>query len=121
MGRNQNQAEASWRSRMTKFRGSNLTVVEFCRRESVSVPSFYHWRKRLEQGRPESKRRRRSGNGSQATAESNPFVPVKVSSSPMAEIEFPNGVQIRVPATNIEALRAAVLAGNEACRKVSSC
>jgi len=51
MGRMQNQAESSWRSRMTKFRRSKLTVVEFCRREAVSVPSFYHWRKQLEGGR----------------------------------------------------------------------
>ena len=60
MGRKQNQAESSWRSRMTKFRRSKLTVVEFCRREAVSVPSFYHWRKRLEGGRPRSNGRLRT-------------------------------------------------------------
>ena len=58
MGRKQNQVESSWRSRMAKFRRSNLTAVEFCRREGVSSPSFYQWRKRLEVGKPESKQRR---------------------------------------------------------------
>ena len=119
MGRKQNQAESSWRSRMTKFRRSKLTVVEFCRREAVSVPSFYHWRKRLEGGRPRSNGRLRTRKESLATCESNLFVPVKVSSSPLAEIEFPNGVRIRVPATNVEALRAAVLAGSDTCQEAS--
>ncbi len=119
MGRKQNQAESSWRSRMANFRRSNLTVVEFCRREGVSGPSFYQWRKRLEGSRPESKARRRSGKGSRANRASTLFVPVNVSSSPIAEIEFPNGVRIRVPATNVEALRAAVLAGSDTCQEAS--
>ena len=31
-----------------------------------------------------------------------------------AEIELPNGIKIRVPATNAEALRSAILAGHDA-------
>lgn len=119
MGRKQNQAESSWRSRMAKFCRSKWTVVEFCRREGVSVPSFYHWRKRLEVGQPRSNGRLRPANRALATRASNLFVPVSVSSSPMAEIEFPNGVRIRVPATNVEALRAAVLAGSDTCQEAS--
>jgi hypothetical protein len=38
-----------------------------------------------------------------------------------AEIELPNGIKIRVPATNVEALRAAVVAGHKACQEVASC
>ncbi len=48
MGRKVSQAETAWRGRMIRFRRGTLTVVEFCRREGVSVPSFYAWRKRLE-------------------------------------------------------------------------
>jgi hypothetical protein len=39
----------------------------------------------------------------------------------MAEIEFPNGVRVRVPATNVEAIRFAVLAGGDPFREESSC
>ena len=52
------------------------------------------------------------------------FVAVKVSSSEgvpnleLAEVELPSGVLIRVPATHAEALRVAILTGNEACREV---
>jgi len=53
-----------------------------------------------------------------------PFVPVKVSplegalNSGLAEVELPSGVLIRVPAIHAEALRVAILTGNEACREV---
>jgi hypothetical protein len=108
---------------MTRFRRGALTVVEFCRRESVSVPSFYAWRKRLEPA-VQSKSR---GEQSRSALPRKPkhaaslFVPVNVSSSPVAEIEFPNGVRVRVPATSVEAIRAAVLAGGDPFREESSC
>jgi len=111
MGRNQSQsAESVWRDRLARFRKSKLTVAEFCRQEGVSDPSFYQWRKRLDQGQVKSKQVQRS---SAPKAGQPPFVPVRVPPSAFAEVEFPNGVRIRVPATNVEALRAAIQAGNE--------
>jgi hypothetical protein len=123
MGRKVSQAEGAWRGRMTRFRRGTLTVVEFCRREGVSVPSFYAWRKRLEpalqsKSRGEQSRRALPRKLKQTASL---FVPVNVSSSPMAEIEFPNGVRVRVPATNVEAIRFAVLAGGDPFREESSC
>ena len=41
--------------------------------------------------------------------------------APATEIELPNGIKIRVPATNAEALRTAILAGHEVCQAVSPC
>ena len=38
-----------WRRRMTRFEEAQQSVAEFCRREGVSAPSFYQWRKRLAQ------------------------------------------------------------------------
>ena len=125
MGRKPSQStEAMWRDRLTRFRECGLTVKEYCRQEGVSDPSFYQWRQRLDMVPPGSKRVRRSGNGSTKTVNSQPFVPVKVSSSErvpnlgLAEVELPSGVLIRVPATHAEALRVAILTGNEACREV---
>jgi transposase-like protein len=117
MGRKQSsKVESVWRSRLARFRRGDLTVAEFCRREGVSTPSFYQWRKRLELGQQSSKRGRRSGNGSATAGDGSPFVAVSVSPPAIAEVEFPNGVRIRVPATNVEALRAAVLAGSDVWR-----
>lgn len=36
-----------WQARLARFQTETITVVEFCRREGVSVPSFYQWKKRL--------------------------------------------------------------------------
>ena len=111
MGRNQQRsAESLWRDRLAKYRQSDLTVAEFCRQEGVSNPSFYQWRKRLEQGRTRSKQNRPPSPSDDGQP---PFLPVTIPSSAVAEIELPNGVRIRVPATNAEPLRAAILAGNE--------
>ena len=116
-----NPAETAWRARMARYRGGSLTVAEFCRRERVSVASFYHWRKRLACTVAPKSPRQRSRGGSPSIRASNLFVPVNVTSSPVAEIEFPNGVRVRVPATNAEAIRAAVLAGGDPLGEDLSC
>ena len=36
-----------WRQRLQRFERSGLSVVAFCAKEGVSVPSFYAWRRRL--------------------------------------------------------------------------
>ena len=121
MGSQPNRSrEDTWRRRLVSFHSSGLSVAEFCRREDVSPPSFYQWRKRL--GRNPQTSRPSSAAGQPSTAQSQQrFVPVSVSLSAMAEVEFPNGVRIRVPAMTPEILRAAVLAGNDICRGVSQC
>ncbi len=106
MGVKQRQSgEVLWRDRLARFRKSKLTVAEFCRQEGISNPSFYQWRKRLAE-KPKPVR-------SRAKTTRSRLVPVKVSSSALVEIEFPNGIQMRVPAGNPEALRAVILAGQE--------
>jgi hypothetical protein len=87
------------------------------------TPSFYQWRKRLDLGvHPMSRcEPARASAPDKAEHASNLFVPVHVTSSAMAEIEYPNGVRVRVPATNVEAIRAAVLASGDLLREESSC
>ena len=130
MGRKPSQStEAVWRDRLARFRKSGLTVKEFCREEGVSDPSFYRWRQRLaDRGRQGAKRTGRAGGRRTKTAKSPPFVPVKVLAagdtqsalftSAFIEVELPNGVRIRVPAAHTDALRVAILTGNEVCREV---
>ena len=118
MGRKQNGSVAMvWRDRLARFGRSNLTVKQFCRQEGVSDAAFYQWRKRLKKGQQEAKAVRES-RGQRVVEASKPFVPVSVPSAAFTEIEFPNGVRVRVPATSAEALRVALTTGNEVCGEV---
>lgn len=41
------QVEEQWRQRLARFAASGQSIKQFCETESVSVWSFYHWRKKL--------------------------------------------------------------------------
>lgn len=43
------EREANWRGILTRFSLSGMSVREFCRRETLSEPSFYAWRRTLQQ------------------------------------------------------------------------
>ena len=120
MGRKRNRAtEAAWRDRLARCGKSGLTITDFCQQEGVSQPSFYQWRKRLRDerltGKPDDQRSERRSKSLK------PFVPVSVSGalvSEVAEVEFPNGIRVRVPAANLDALRVAIETGGAAWREV---
>lgn len=93
--------EEVWRLRVQRFLQSGLTVVAFCRREGVSTPSFYLWRKRLGlQPRP-------------ATAQRRPprpplaFLPVTLRAAGV-EVLLPNGARVLLPPGDADALRVAI-------------
>jgi transposase-like protein len=50
-----------WRRTVKAWKSSGLPVRQFCRREGVSEPSFYSWRKKLaqRQSRPSGTKRSR--------------------------------------------------------------
>ena len=52
-----------WTSRFERFENSGLTVVDFCESEGVSVPSYYHWKKKLR-----SRSKRKAANSFQSVA-----------------------------------------------------
>lgn len=114
-------AEAVWHERLARFDSGNLRVAEFCRREGLSTASFYRWRKRLEQRGRQPKRSGREDRESPANGQPSRFLPVNVVGLAEAEIELPNGIKIRVSATNAQALRTTILAAGDACREVASC
>jgi hypothetical protein len=68
----------------SRHRASSLTVHEFCRREGVSVPSFYQWRKKL----------------AHCPAEPT-FIPVSLPPSGAAPItlKLPGGAEIEIEAS----------------------
>lgn len=73
-------------------------------------------RKRLKQDGREGKETGEPARKRRNTTEA--FVPVSVATAAFAEVEFPNGVRVRVPATNAEALRVAIRVGDDVCREV---
>ena len=115
-GKQRESAVALWRGRLAKFRKSKLSVAEFCRQEGISNPSFYQWRKRLGEEAARSEQVQVPAKTPQSA-----LVPVKVSSSLFVEIEFPNGIRMRVPAGNSEVLRCVILAGNELSQEANRC
>lgn len=103
------QLVTAWRRRLDRQARSGLSVSEFCRREKISQPSFYQWRKRLAVERD-------AGNPPL-------FVPVEVESprceraAESIEIDLPNGAVVRLPITAGTPLVAAAIsaAANANC------
>ena len=107
------EREQVWRELIESQPWSGQTVAEWCEGASVSIASFYRWKKLLAE--PQGARRRRSAvPASGSKKRTSQFVPVAVrqpgmrsdDSSPTASshgsivrIEFPNGVVIHVSDT----------------------
>ncbi len=81
-----------WQRRMSRFQAAQQSVAEFCRKEGVSAPSFYQWRKRLAQrARPAEEEAR--------------FRPVRLVASAGIAVHLPGGTQLHVPTSDRQALR----------------
>lgn len=117
--RENRSAEAVWRRRLERFAARELTVKQFCRRERVSEASYYYWRRRLEGRRARRTATQRPGGNPKKKAV--PFVPVRIGAPTLAEVEFPNGIRVRVPVTNAEALRVVLAAGAPLCEEAPRC
>jgi hypothetical protein len=78
-----------WRERIGRWQRSGLSIAEFTRRERVSQPSFYAWRRRLRDAAP---------------SRSQPplFVPIELSAANRSpgsvQIELPGGAVVTLPA-----------------------
>jgi transposase-like protein len=101
-----------WRERLERHARSGASIAEFCRREGISPPSFYQWRKRL--------------SVVQRAAERPRFVPVHRAedsgSADGVEIELPGGVRVRLPAgASRELVTAAIEAAARAGREEAPC
>src|SRR5688500_19379117 len=95
-----------WRERLERHARSGVSIAEFCRRERLSPPSFYQWRKRL--------------SGVRCAADRPRFVPVHraedsgaaggAGGAGGAEIELPGGAVVRLPAGASRELVTAAIA-----------
>lgn len=96
-----------WQERLRRFDRSQMTVVQFCRKEGVSQPSFYQWKKKLRQP-PSDAKPKPSTTGVQfmplrlATQSTNQIAPKSDEQAAPAvactTIELPGGIRIRVEA-----------------------
>jgi hypothetical protein len=92
-----------WQERLLRFGESGQTINEFCRQEGFSPQSFYLWRKRL------AKNSGSVGSANRLTAGQS-FVPVRLTATAVMPIiiRLRNGVRVRLPGDNLEALRAGI-------------
>ena len=81
---------SEWLDRLRRFSRSNLSVTEFCRREEISIPSYYHWRRKLAE----------ATSGVDARRQPATFIPVQVAGSAELQATFPNGARLTLPAHN---------------------
>lgn len=96
---------ALWGERLRRYERSVLTVAEFCRREEVSVPSFYQWRRRLAESSPRARSTRSRGPDPHA---SPAFQQVMLAGCGVVAIELPSGVRVELPAGQLPLIRAVV-------------
>ena len=118
MGQRRQDREVHWREVLERQAESGLSVAAFCRHESVSAPSFYFWRRRLQE--PEA-----TGNGqadrAAAAVSSRQLIPVHIASAAPAaavRILLPQGVSLETSA-GIDDRRLADLL--RALREASGC
>lgn len=92
--------ERFWRARVVQWRRSGLPVRKFCRREGLSEPLFYSWRREL--ARREMSASLAGEVTRQEPAKATPFVPVRIVAPPPVsqataiEIVLSRGRRVRV-------------------------
>lgn len=94
-----------WRRRLLRFEKYPSTIKEFCRREGVSEPSFYLWRKRLgmkDASKP-TPAHLRAPDESPAG-----FRPVRLLTASSLTAHLPGGMRMVVPMSEPDGLRAVV-------------
>jgi hypothetical protein len=104
-----------WQQRLRRFERGNLTVAAFCQAERVSLPSFYHWRRKIVASHdPVGARRQEAPRFPEVPVAGKPaFLPVEIVQAAQAatiEIHLPNGARLAVPAGDQATLEAAIAA-----------
>ncbi|MDA1277912.1 MAG: transposase [Verrucomicrobia bacterium] len=85
----------NWQERIESQQESGLSVDEFCRQEEVSPSTFYRWVNQLRDGIPQSLLVAGKARQQIAVGEAK-FLPISTQALPI-EIEFPNGLMVRLP------------------------
>lgn len=86
-----------WTERFERFKKSGRTVAEFCLNESVSQPSFYHWKRRLVDPRPESAPSDEPSSRESPETPADAFQPIFLAS----QGKMTSSVRIRLPGGSV--------------------
>ena len=84
-----------WERRLQRYKVSETSLELFCLQEGVSRSTFYRWKRRLENGIPESLESDSAGSAENNSSKAL-FLPVSLKTS-RVEIELPNGGVVRLP------------------------
>ena len=97
MGRPPSMVEdyREWQRRLERYQTSETSLDVFCLQEGVSRSTFYRWKRRLNNGIPESLAADSVGSEQIGSTESL-FLPISLKKS-CVEIELPNGNVVRFP------------------------
>lgn len=89
-----------WRRLLVRFVSSDLSVAEFCRREQVSVASFYQWRKKLQA---------KDGDPVPTAPTPPTFLPVQVAATTsLLHVAFPNGATLTLPVDDHQLIKLSI-------------
>ena len=110
---------ALWRDRVSRQRGSGLSIVKYCRREGFSPAAFHAWKRRLGVSRSTVEQKSKNRRSRQSPASQSPrtgFVRVPVALESAIEVRFADGTVVNVPgehlAETLKALKACQLEGD---------
>lgn len=114
--RTSGEREQFWQDLIERQPASGVSIARFCKQVGVSANSFFVWKRRLRpqmgrarRAKPTSRSRAlvRSSRSNSPGAAASPLVPVRLLADPdrpraphaaVIEVEWPNGVVLRVPA-----------------------
>lgn len=94
MSKRRAERESHWREVLADQAASGLSVAAYCRRASISPPSFYAWKRRLAAAHPAPRGRRRRAADVDLASPSQ-IVPVRIEASGAAtavRIFLPQGI-----------------------------
>jgi transposase len=73
-----------WAERLARFDSSGMTVLDFCRAESIASQSFYYWKRKL------------AAPAEAPSALLPDFLPVRLAPSAPVELILPGGATLRL-------------------------
>ena len=92
--------ETAWRNRLARYAVSKQTVEAFCRREAVSVGTFYGWRARLRARDTDATRARKTAHAPSPFLDLGPVIGVAASAAAPGSDDAPHhahaGIDVRL-------------------------
>ena len=96
--RNSAEKELRWREILNRQADSGLSVRKFCASEGVSEPSFYAWRRKLQERNNDGRQPRKSRRCAESPDNRSLFVPLKLLDA-MATLEVIHPLGYRIQLT----------------------